>query len=148
MHHCVYAAGPTNELLKRACFKAYVCSNKVNQINILSVTRLFRETRERHWCFNAVVPIRSPCTSAEFDAKHVFFYSGPKQKSSTYWVSLGCSVKRVSAIGVSMRWCRLDRHEQVPSSMPIMFSIILCRFLATSAQGKKTPHIECHAAVP
>ena len=85
MHHCVYAAGPTNKLLKRACFKAYVCSNKVNQINILSVMRLFRETRERHWCFNAVVPIRSPCTSADFDAKHVFFYSGPKQKSSTNW---------------------------------------------------------------
>ena len=56
-------------------------------------------------------------------------------------VSLSCSVKRVSAIGVSMRWCRLDRHEQVPSSMPIMFSIIMCRFLATSATRQKKLNI-------
>ena len=60
MHHCVYAAGPANELLKLDSCNDCLHSNKVEQIHILSVTRLFRETREPHWLFNAVVPIGLP----------------------------------------------------------------------------------------
>ena len=61
------------------------------------------------------------------------------------------SVKRVSAIGVSMRWCRLDRHEQVPISMPVLFSMILCRFfvyLRLSVATRPVQLYHVYAAVP
>ena len=67
MHHCVYAAGPTYELLERVCYDATRCCNYNRQLQSLSIARLFREMCV---CSNAVVPISSPCKSAGFNAHH------------------------------------------------------------------------------